>query len=348
MENYQPTNQMNLPQNPSFPNEGMSEEYQKREQKKQYCRQIRKVGGRCALILLLIGAGAQGSSYLFYRFIGQMEQNGYLVSEGMSNFITGYLPAILGDLIALALGFFLLRPLFLSHHELFAKPQKTTEFTLWGVLGALGAATAGSLFFTQFMQMMSALGIPMTVPSIDTNDSFFVIVLSLIYVCVLGPILEELIFRGLILKSLERFGKMTAIVVSSAAFGLFHTNPQQLFFAVTVGLVLGYLTLETKSIFPAMLAHIVNNTIRTIPVYIFDIDSPIMLIISFLIILLGLVGILVFAYRYGRGFTNLLHQEDVSIVPVGQKIWQVCRSVPGILYLLFELVMGILVFRLYF
>lgn len=75
-----------------------------------------------------------------------------------------------------------------------------------------------------------------------------------------APIVEEIIFRGLILRGLEPWGKRFAIVASSLLFGLFHGNLIQSPYAFVVGLVLGYTALE-YSITWAMVLHMVNNLI---------------------------------------------------------------------------------------
>jgi len=81
---------------------------------------------------------------------------------------------------------------------------------------------------------------------------------GILYVVLLGPILEEIIFRGAVLRSLERFGQNFAIVVSSLLFGLYHQALFQGIFAFFVGLVLGYCALRF-SIKWAMALHVINN-----------------------------------------------------------------------------------------
>ena len=79
-----------------------------------------------------------------------------------------------------------------------------------------------------------------------------------LYVCLLAPISEELLFRGLLLRSLEPWGKKFAIVTSAILFGLYHGHPLQAPFAFYIGLVLGYVTAE-HNILWAMVLHMVNN-----------------------------------------------------------------------------------------
>lgn len=95
---------------------------------------------------------------------------------------------------------------------------------------------------------------------VDAASAQSVTISMYLYAGILGPIVEELIFRGAVLRSLEKYGKVFAIVVSSILFGLFHGNLIQGIFAVLVGLVLAYVT-EEYSIKWAILLHIVNNTV---------------------------------------------------------------------------------------
>lgn len=79
-----------------------------------------------------------------------------------------------------------------------------------------------------------------------------------LYVAFIGPVAEELLFRGLLLRILQPYGKRFAILTSAILFGLLHGNVIQSPFAIGVGLVLGYVTLE-YSIIWAIVLHIFNN-----------------------------------------------------------------------------------------
>jgi membrane protease YdiL (CAAX protease family) len=58
-----------------------------------------------------------------------------------------------------------------------------------------------------------------------------------IYICFLGPIAEELLFRGIVLRTLRPWGKQAAILISALVFGLFHGNVVQIPFAFAVGVI---------------------------------------------------------------------------------------------------------------
>lgn len=90
-----------------------------------------------------------------------------------------------------------------------------------------------------------------TMSQMDTFSMF-------LYAGLLAPIAEEILFRGLILRSLQPYGKKTAIFVSALLFGLFHGNIVQTPFAFAVGLVLGYVAVEYSMVW-AMALHMFNN-----------------------------------------------------------------------------------------
>ena len=90
----------------------------------------------------------------------------------------------------------------------------------------------------------------------SVGDSFSMI----FYASIIAPIFEEIIFRGVVLRRLEKYGKVFAIVVSAVLFGFMHANLVQGIFAIMVGLVLGYVTIE-YSIQWAILLHFINNAI---------------------------------------------------------------------------------------
>lgn len=76
-----------------------------------------------------------------------------------------------------------------------------------------------------------------------------------------APILEELVFRGIILKKfLEKYTPLRAIIYSALIFGIGHLNPWQFIAAFTIGIAIGWIYWKTKSIWPGIFIHFVNNS----------------------------------------------------------------------------------------
>lgn len=122
-----------------------------------------------------------------------------------------------------------------------------------------GAQMVNSLWITLLELGMNCLGSSL-MPLLDsvsgTSDSFTMF----LYTCILAPIGEEVLFRGYVLRSLRPYGKRFAIAGSAVLFGMFHGNLLQTPYAILMGLVLGYITVE-YSIAWSILLHIFNNLV---------------------------------------------------------------------------------------
>lgn len=81
-------------------------------------------------------------------------------------------------------------------------------------------------------------------------------------VSVVAPIIEELIFRGLIFNGFRRnYNGFVAVFMSALLFSLFHLNPWQMPATFVLGLLLGWLMLRTNNILVAILGHSINNSL---------------------------------------------------------------------------------------
>jgi sodium transport system permease protein len=86
--------------------------------------------------------------------------------------------------------------------------------------------------------------------------------LPFVFMALLPAICEELAFRGFILSGLRHFGhKWWAIALSAVFFGMAHTVVQQSISAAALGLILGYVTVQTTSLLPAILFHASFNAL---------------------------------------------------------------------------------------
>lgn len=86
--------------------------------------------------------------------------------------------------------------------------------------------------------------------------------LMLLVIAVMPAICEELAFRGFILSGLRHTGhKWRAIALSSFFFGIVHGVLQQSIVACVVGLLIGYLAVQTGSLLPGMVYHVIHNSL---------------------------------------------------------------------------------------
>jgi sodium transport system permease protein len=87
-------------------------------------------------------------------------------------------------------------------------------------------------------------------------------VATLLLVAMSPAICEECLFRGPILRGLRtRMGSVAAVLITAALFGLFHLDLYRLIPTTILGVLLGFIALESGSIVPSMVAHFCNNAV---------------------------------------------------------------------------------------
>lgn len=121
------------------------------------------------------------------------------------------------------------------------------------------------------MAEINALALSLLAPGIGaiqltsvTDISIIEVLLLLISTAVIPGIVEEIMFRGIILTNLAPYGKGMAIVCSALLFGLMHMNPAQFFYTTLMGLILGYIYVKTRSIWICIIIHFTNNSLGVV------------------------------------------------------------------------------------
>ncbi|MCL4179371.1 MAG: CPBP family intramembrane metalloprotease [Verrucomicrobia bacterium] len=77
---------------------------------------------------------------------------------------------------------------------------------------------------------------------------------------VIAPLVEEFVCRGWLMPALlDRWRPSRAIALTALIFGLMHLNPWQFFYAFYLGLWLGWVYARTRSIWPCVAGHAMNN-----------------------------------------------------------------------------------------
>lgn len=125
---------------------------------------------------------------------------------------------------------------------------------------------AATMYLTNFLGMAISYVITLLTGKTVLNPVELLIEESdLIYIFVYGtliaPVSEELIFRKLLLEKVRRYGDLVTILVTGLAFGLFHMNLAQFFYASTIGFIFAYITLKTNTIRYSIILHMIINFI---------------------------------------------------------------------------------------
>ena len=138
---------------------------------------------------------------------------------------------------------------------------------------ANGLALVGMIAFLPVAQWLAGINQQLPIPEFARQldeqsmqliakvlETDFSLAFGLIMLAVTPAICEELIFRGYAQRQFERAGgPALAILLSGVLFGLYHLRLTQLLPLTAIGLYLAYLTWRTGSIWPAIVAHFVNN-----------------------------------------------------------------------------------------
>ncbi len=92
-------------------------------------------------------------------------------------------------------------------------------------------------------------------------ESILGYILLIIAVAIIAPIGEELLFRGFLQQFLEKNWKdiTRAILITSLFFSIIHMNPYWFIQIYVLGVMLGFLSWKTNSIFPPLILHALNN-----------------------------------------------------------------------------------------
>lgn len=89
-------------------------------------------------------------------------------------------------------------------------------------------------------------------------------IVPILFACIVAPVLEEMLFRGVILRGfLRRYSRTFAILWSAALFGFAHLNVYQMMTALAIGIVGGWLYERCRSLWPCILLHASYNAFVT-------------------------------------------------------------------------------------
>ncbi len=111
-------------------------------------------------------------------------------------------------------------------------------------------------FITFYFSSMMGGALQNPVAEMTSGQSFW---MNLVFVAIIGPILEELLFRKVVCDRLLPLGEGYAVVLSAILFGLVHGNFFQFFYAAAVGALFAYVYVKTGRIRYSIAYHMIIN-----------------------------------------------------------------------------------------
>ena len=138
----------------------------------------------------------------------------------------------------------------------------------WAVLAWCVVASLGAIVPSLLLQGLMPEWSGWAKELVDATEEQLVRIMSVpggyLVIALLPPVVEEMVFRGCVLKSLLQWrpsNKWAMIALSAFFFALVHLNPAQMPHAFLIGLLLGWMYQRTGSIVPSVAYHWANNTV---------------------------------------------------------------------------------------
>lgn len=202
-----------------------------------------------------------------------------------------------------------------------AKPLPFSKGFLWVSFGMMFCIIAqfSVNYIITFLQLL--FDVKFSGGSSMNPDSVFSCVLSVMAVAVIPAICEEFAMRCCCMQLLKKYGKGFSVLAVSVVFGLLHGNAVQFIFAFAVGVVLGYVTVKTDSVIPAILIHAFNNGLSVISGIIGyavgdKASNTVVLVLYFFWIIVGVVSTVSLALK---GELKNQRKETAGVLTTGQK-----------------------------
>ena len=125
----------------------------------------------------------------------------------------------------------------------------------------------------------------------------------LLFIVLLSPIVEELLFRGFILSKLQPYGDGVAILGSALLFALYHCNLFQFFYAFALGVLFAYCALRTENLLVPIFLHILVNFFGSfLPMLFLYGNQAVWVVLNFFLMLFCIVFGLVFLFSSRKSF----------------------------------------------
>lgn len=111
---------------------------------------------------------------------------------------------------------------------------------------------------TLFLQWLERFGYTPASPVLPSMQGAKILPVLLV-TAVLPACLEELFFRGILLRGMKKFGTVAAVFYGAALFSLYHQSPAQTAYQFICGACFALIALRSGSILPTAVAHFINN-----------------------------------------------------------------------------------------
>ena len=268
---------------------------------------VRRASGWASALLIiallsgnLLSYAVWGLDRLLFDTAGiHMEFQLYQICAGL---LPTVLSAVFAALAARKLTGYRVRKMFADRPKMM---HPGTIFLGFGLCLGLNLVTS---FLTElFTKWLNEYGAVIAPPNFSySSDTPLWSGMLVLYSCLIAPLVEEIIFRGYILRLLRRFGTGFAILFSALLFALYHYDFTQMLPTFVMGCFFGYMAVRYESILPVIGVHVLNNVVAvSLSTFSPGFSPEAMLFIDIILYAVALISLVVTLSIYRKGFPKL-------------------------------------------
>ena len=146
------------------------------------------------------------------------------------------------------------------------------RFSLWATLLVIPLSVAlicmGQPLAEGFVRLVALIGYDISAATSIMPSTPGELAATLILVALLPAIAEEYVFRGCVARAFARKGYVFAVFMSALLFAIMHGSPLQLVHQFLIGVVCAVLFFATRSLWPPIILHFLNNAIALVLGYV--------------------------------------------------------------------------------
>lgn len=225
----------------------------------------------------------------------------------------------------------------------FHTPQPRKKLTLI-ILAGWAVCIGGNYIATLASLLFDTAGVELFTPENTVSATSLDVVMNFVCAAFMAPLVEEFVFRGVIMQPLRRYGDAFAVFATAAVFALAHGNPVNIVFAFVAGVSIGFAVVYTRSLWVGIIIHALNNftSVLVTEVERFSPDTVNFAYTAFCTALTvaGIVCIVIYGRSYGFRLPR-----DTSGVSGGKKVFGffvTATMVPALLYFIYTMTKFIL------
>ena len=236
--------------------------------------------------------------YLIYRVFTI-----FSVSENFVNSSTSFIDATLAGILSIVF--------YIFYRKVFAKKKAEVSLSIpkgaaFSVVIGFGVGGMAMIwlnlvdFLASYSKLLAKKAESFSSLYDDMEQGAFI--WTFLAIVVLGPLIEEILFRGIIFRSFENVTNMAGfpILLSGVMFGIWHGSFIQGVYTAITGIILGYLIKKSRSLFIVVIAHGVNNLSGNLPPFLdTDFNNMLLDILSYICII-PMFLILFYLHRQGK------------------------------------------------